>query len=293
MPYVAVYCARYVETVYRPLLASIYVRLHMNDDDRRALDKDLAGLVNAVIEKVNTSSWFEEQGKQEAIEKLRAAYHWLQHFSGSSFTANWLESFSRLRDINETDLYAATADLHNMMSFVLFDYDYLTNNVYVAISALTNPLYYPHGSRSMFYGGLGFLYTSELFKSIDDTGRRVRADGTLTQPWPLSDEGKIARKTQCQGAHHNFLVDLGALEIAHTEFLATYAVDGGKVVSKSYTEEQIFFLTMCRVLCELPHAQFSTTTCNSLLRNSPEFAEAFHCPLGSPMNPEKKCQYYA
>ncbi|KAL3196589.1 hypothetical protein MRX96_015449 [Rhipicephalus microplus] len=245
MPYVAVYCTRYVETVYRPLLASIYVRLHMNDDDRRALDKDLAGLVNAVIEKVNASSWFEEQGKQEAIEK----------------------SCDLLRDINETDLYAATIDLHNMMSFVLFDYDYLTNNVHVAITSCSSP--------------------------IDDTGRRVRADGTLTQPWPLSDEGKIARKTQCQGAYHNFLVDLGALEIAHTEFLATYAVDGGKVVSKSYTEEQVFFLTMCRILCELPQAQFRTTTCNSLLRNSPEFAEAFHCPLGSPMNPEKKCQYYA
>ncbi|KAL1415086.1 hypothetical protein MTO96_006960 [Rhipicephalus appendiculatus] len=182
-----------------------------------------------------------------------------------------------------------------MMSFVLFDYDYLTNNLHIAISALTNPIYYPHGSRSMFYGGLGFLYTSQLFKSIDDAGRRVRANGMVTQPWPLSETGKMERKSHCHEAHHDlsFLANLGALEVAYAMFLATYAVDGGKVVSKSYTEEQVFFLTVCRILCELPDARFGTTTCNSLLRNSPEFAEAFQCPLGSPMNPQEKCQYYA
>ncbi|KAL1415087.1 hypothetical protein MTO96_006961 [Rhipicephalus appendiculatus] len=118
MPYVAVYCARYIEAVYRPLLASIYVRQHLNVDDRRALDSDVAGLVNAVIEKVNASSLFDDQGQEEAMEKLRAvrtsiwppeayfnddtleqSYHWLKHFNGSSFTANWIESFSTLRNI--------------------------------------------------------------------------------------------------------------------------------------------------------------------------------------------------
>ncbi|KAH7951715.1 hypothetical protein HPB52_011704 [Rhipicephalus sanguineus] len=314
MPYVSVYCTRYVETVYRPLLASVYVRQHLSVDDRRALDSDVAGLVNAVIEKVNGSSWFEEQGKREAIEKLRAlrtsiwppeayfdddeleqAYHWLQRLKGASFTASWIESFSALRDLGKTALYAATVHLHNMMSFVLFDYDYLTNNVHIAISALTNPIYYPHGSRSMFYGGLGFLYTSQLFKSIDDTGRRVRANGTVTHPWPLSEKGKLGRKSHCQGAGHDvsFLSNLGALEVAHAKFLAMLPMDGGKVVSKSYTEEQVFFLTVCRILCEMPSAEFGTTTCNSLFRNSPEFAEAFHCPPGSPMNPIEKCKYYA
>ncbi|KAH6930121.1 hypothetical protein HPB50_009929 [Hyalomma asiaticum] len=314
MPYVSVYCTRYVEAVYRPLLASVYVRQHMSVDDRRALDSDMAGLVNAVIEKVNGSSWLEEQGKREATEKLRALsttiwppeeyfsddvlekrYLYLQSPKGASFFANWLESYVALRNPNETELYADTYNLHHMMSFLLFDYDYLTNDVYVAISALTNPVYYPRGSRSMFYGGLGFLYASQLLKSIDNIGRRVRANGTITEPWPLSEKGKLEIQRHCQEAIYDvsFLSNLGALEVAHGRFLETLAVDGGKVVTRSYTEEQVFFLTVCRILCELPASEFATTSCNALLRNSPEFAAAFDCPYGSRMNPTEKCRYYA
>ncbi|XP_065282366.1 neprilysin-like [Dermacentor albipictus] len=314
MPYVSVYCSRYVETVYRPLLASIYVRKHLNADDRRALDLDMAGLVNAVIEKVNGSSLFDAQGKSEAVKKLRAVstniwpenkyfdddtlettYHLFPHARESSFLVSWIQSHNMLHELNGTGLYEATVSLHNMISFSLADYDYLTNEVRVAISALTNPVYYPHGSRSMFYGGLGYLYTSQVLKAIDETGRMVRANGTVATQSMLSSgkQDEPEKYRHCQEAHHggSLLSDLGALEIAHNRFLATTAVDRGKVVSRNYTDEQVFFLTVCRILCELPAAQFRSTTCNALLRNSPEFAEAFNCHPGSPMNPKEKCQY--
>ncbi|KAK8762756.1 hypothetical protein V5799_025978 [Amblyomma americanum] len=314
VPYVAMYCSRYVESIYGPLLASLYARLHLTLGDRRALDANLAGLLEAAIDKTRTSSWLTAESKREAVEKLQSvrtviwppkeyftddgleeAYVAFPRNKSASFLANWLTARETLRRSRETPLYAATIGLHHMISFSLVDYDYLTNDVYVAMSALTNPVYYPRGSRSMFYGGLGFLYSSEMLKVLDETGRQIRADGRIVDSWLSPEEvNALERKRNCHGVRHNgsFLASLGALELAYSRFQATREVGGDHVVSRNFTEAQVFFFTVCRILCDLPSAEATFVSCNSLLRNSPEFATTFGCQLESSMNPKEKCRYF-
>ncbi|KAF8931455.1 Endothelin-converting enzyme 1 [Haplosporangium gracile] len=71
-----------------------------------------------------------------------------------------------------------------------------------------------------------------------------------------------------------------------------------------YTPEQLFFISYSRVHCmtEMPAlasrvTEFDTRSpakwrVNGAAMNSPDFAEAFKCPVGSPMNPKKKCEVW-
>uniref|UniRef100_A0A0M3J3J7 Peptidase_M13 domain-containing protein n=1 Tax=Anisakis simplex TaxID=6269 RepID=A0A0M3J3J7_ANISI len=70
---------------------------------------------------------------------------------------------------------------------------------------------------------------------------------------------------------------------------------------EQYTNDQIFFLSYAQTWCGIskpeatirqvltdPHAPVQFRV-DGVVVNQPEFAEAFHCKLGSPMNPVKKC----
>ncbi|GFS12233.1 endothelin-converting enzyme 1 [Elysia marginata] len=65
--------------------------------------------------------------------------------------------------------------------------------------------------------------------------------------------------------------------------------------------KQVFFLSYAQIKCAKETQVFLRRRMKDykhpaprfrlvgVLRNSPEFAEAYNCPLGSPMNPEEKC----
>ncbi|VDM33089.1 unnamed protein product [Toxocara canis] len=70
---------------------------------------------------------------------------------------------------------------------------------------------------------------------------------------------------------------------------------------EEYTNDQIFFMSyaqtwcghskpeaMIRQILTDPHAP-SRFRVNGVVVNQPEFAKAFNCPIGSPMNPKKRC----
>ncbi|KAF9905558.1 hypothetical protein EC991_001588 [Linnemannia zychae] len=73
---------------------------------------------------------------------------------------------------------------------------------------------------------------------------------------------------------------------------------------EKYTPEQLFFISYGRIWCNkmrpesLVHLTRTNThspskwRINGVAQNSPEFAKAFNCPTGSPMNPPTKCEVW-
>ncbi|CAN8005045.1 unnamed protein product, partial [Ixodes hexagonus] len=65
-----------------------------------------------------------------------------------------------------------------------------------------------------------------------------------------------------------------------------------------FTGDQLFFISSCLFLCSSyksgPPGSHppSVDRCNVPLKHSPEFAKAFSCPSGSPMNPTNKCSFW-
>ncbi|XP_020278382.1 neprilysin-1-like [Pseudomyrmex gracilis] len=71
---------------------------------------------------------------------------------------------------------------------------------------------------------------------------------------------------------------------------------------ENITNDQLFFLSFANIWCEVDDdvgitAAFDSHSTGRLrvigtLSNSEDFAKAFNCPVGSPMNPEKKCNIW-
>ena len=72
-----------------------------------------------------------------------------------------------------------------------------------------------------------------------------------------------------------------------------------------FTNEQLFFITQANTWCSNPNLLFAPPKWPSWgkhpdffyrivipVMNSPDFAKAFKCPVGSPMNPVKKCRLW-
>ncbi|XP_020292786.1 membrane metallo-endopeptidase-like 1 isoform X1 [Pseudomyrmex gracilis] len=71
---------------------------------------------------------------------------------------------------------------------------------------------------------------------------------------------------------------------------------------EEYNDDQMFFITYAQAMCEnIPPAQLEWRIKNFYISNEirvrdtlinfPEFSAAYNCPVGKPMNPEKKCNF--
>ncbi|KAL1423588.1 hypothetical protein MTO96_020969 [Rhipicephalus appendiculatus] len=290
-PYIPLYCAMYVEDVYRPLLAFLYSTSILKYRDRPLVNAGLENLVRQITRKVN-SSWLSEPSKVTAIQKYKSMrvklwppdlaqeeidrlYRCFPN-SGRSFVHIWIDGLECLRRVSDTPFQQSSRGMHNVISSHSIIYDYLSNSVDVAITTFSHP----------------------IMKAQDPTGLFITADGSVVEgSWiSQSDSRAFQNRIQCFGVgSEDYLVShVGALEVAYSAFAADDDLDySRRPVSRDLTEAQVFFLMLCRTMCHVtkpdrdPYAD-----CNMLLRNSPHFSEAFHCARGSPMNPEMKCGFF-
>ncbi|VDM14653.1 unnamed protein product [Wuchereria bancrofti] len=92
---------------------------------------------------------------------------------------------------------------------------------------------------------------------------------------------------------------------AYKKYIEQIGHSGHKLPGMSdFTDEQIFFLSFAQVWCghQTKEAQIKQVLTNEHspakyrvngpLSNLPEFSQAFNCPLGSSLNPQKRCSVW-
>lgn len=115
-------------------------------------------------------------------------------------------------------------------------------------------------------------------------GPGLRLNGVLTLGENIADNGGVRASFR-----------------AYRAFEARRGVDGQLSSLMKQSNDQIFFLAYAQSWCQLqrkdytkmlirtdPHSP-SEVRVNLPLANFPEFAEAYQCPAGSPMNPAERC----
>jgi len=196
-----------------------------------------------------------------------------------------------------------------------------SNTMIVPIGMLQDPLYW-NQPKSLTFGAFGIVVAHEITHAFDDSGINYSSDGQATQ---LYDEATIAafhRQASCLATQYSGysiaeakvdgnltlgenLADHGGLRMA----LAAYSrwrsdhIDY-RLPALPFDDMQLFFIGYALPWCARHTKKHSQSQVENdehaperfrvlgPLSNSPEFSAAFHCPLGSTMNPAEKCSVW-
>ncbi|XP_065287723.1 endothelin-converting enzyme 1-like isoform X2 [Dermacentor albipictus] len=234
----------------------------------------------------------------------------------SSFVVRFLEASAVLRDFLATDAYE---DVYRRRmgegGAALLSYEYYRNILRVSLDALERPLYTVGGTDAMNYGGLGSYVARELTRSFDPVGSTVDSTGTYRLWWGPNVSSGYLKKMSCMNNWTREAVLDGTtpssnrpvfslfphLPAVETAFRAYKHAREKKKTSDGLqlallgqmSGDQVFFLTYCHVLCATEEGTGDAEkACNVPLANFAAFANAFHCPVGSRMNPKVKCTFF-
>ncbi|XP_045154875.1 endothelin-converting enzyme 1 [Echinops telfairi] len=178
-------------------------------------------------------------------------------------------------------------------------------------------------SRALNFGGIGVVVGHELTHAFDDQGREYDKDGNLRPWWKNSSVVAFKQQTECMvqqysnysvngepvNGRHTLgenIADNGGLKAAYRAYQNWVKKNGEEqtLPTLELTNNQLFFLGFAQVWCSVrtpessheglitdPHSPSRFRVIGSV-SNSREFSEHFHCPPGSPMNPQHKCEVW-
>ncbi|XP_020278403.1 neprilysin-like [Pseudomyrmex gracilis] len=206
-----------------------------------------------------------------------------------------------------------------------------TNSITLTAADFQSPFFAYDRPQVINYGIVGSIIGHEINHGFDNNGHSYDKNGVLTD-WLSAMTDAYGKRAECfVEQYNNYAVDEAGTKIenygnqtageniADTMGLeATYRAylrrerECGKSDTvlpglENVTHSQLFFLSFASVWCEsideskvdlvAQRTKFDSHSIGRLrligsLSNSENFAKAFNCPVGSAMNPEKKCNIW-
>ncbi|XP_063976549.1 neprilysin-11-like isoform X2 [Diachasmimorpha longicaudata] len=220
-------------------------------------------------------------------------------------------------DMNETYWAAEPTDVNAV-------YTVVANHITIPAAILQFP-FYDLGLEALNYGAIGTILGHELTHGFDNSGRLYDGDGNLRQWWSNDTILEYKDKVECFIQHYGDyyeeevdehidgqltldenIADNGGLREAVLAYKRWKAKHGQEPMLPGFTHlshEQLLFLGFAHLWCEA-HTPESLrwmlrdshspghVRLIAVLTNSKEFSEAWQCPVGTPMNPRKKCRIW-
>ncbi|XP_046381233.1 neprilysin-1-like [Haliotis rufescens] len=193
-------------------------------------------------------------------------------------------------------------------------------------AGILQPLFYSrHFPKSLNYGGIGVVIGHEITHGFDDKGRQYDKDGNLKQWWDEDTIQAFRNQAQCminqysgykleqigmyldgKNTQGENIADNGGLKQAYRAYRKWVQEHGEEQLLPGIglSHNQLFFLNYAQIWCgkmrdeEALHKIRTAVHSPGPLRilgplsNSLDFAEAYNCPIGSRMNPTKKCSVW-
>jgi len=201
------------------------------------------------------------------------------------------------------------------------------NKITIPAAILGGAFYGSHKPHYLNYGGIGAVIGHEIVHGYDDQGSQYDYKGNLVNWWEPESKSKYREKVQCLiDQYTNFevkvgdetlnvngintqgenIADVGGIKAAYRAYNHLVSNNGPEptLPGLKYTPRQLFWLSFGRTWCNKvdPRSlkdQLITGVhspgefrVKGTLQNMPEFARDWNCPIGSPMNPVKKCSVW-
>ncbi|XP_037576674.1 endothelin-converting enzyme 2-like [Dermacentor silvarum] len=314
--FLPVFCGHHVEDTYKVLVVALDLVYRFTARDIKTVNDGFADMVSAAVEKVNASDWMDDLSKARLTEKIFSVKKTLwppdavvnadvleklyttYPENTTSFAAYWMASKRATGVVDVTGQYEEAMRLpwNTLPAYVV--YDYVSNTMELATATIAEPLYYSNGAKAMLYGGLLFLMATHVVRAFDREGVRWTPNGTEVDSI-LSNASlfEYHDRERCLDGdiEHSVFPEVPAVDIAYTAMKQSHVRDGSEPLAlrDDLSEDKAFFMTLCYISCEITGKESSRNfDCNKVARNSRAFAKAFHCPTGSKMNPDKKCNLF-
>ncbi|CAO3616013.1 unnamed protein product [Cunninghamella blakesleeana] len=217
-------------------------------------------------------------------------------------------------DKNEWDMYPQEVNAYYSPNF----------NQIVVPAGILQPPFFDINSMAISYGGIGVVIGHEISHGFDNSGRLYDGDGNLVSWWSNATEKSFDEKSQCfideyskfsiEGPDKKTynvngkmtlgenLADNGGMSVSFEAFKKEK--DHKRLPGVDLTPEQLFFVNFGRIWCSKLRPEKAIerilgdvhspadARVNGAVQNMPEFATAFKCAKGTPMNPDKKCKVW-
>ncbi len=200
-------------------------------------------------------------------------------------------------------------------------YNPLKNEMVFPAGILQPPFFSPKYATAVNLGAIGMVVGHELTHGFDDSGAKFAADGNLKNWWEPAVGTKFKEKTQCIESQYAKYAPLPGVNLNGQLTAGENIADNGGVklafnayrelrkgqrpiVADGKTEDQLFFLAVGQAWCAKSREEITRMLAqvdphsppkfrvNGPLSNSAQFAEAFQCKKGTPMNPTQSCEVW-
>jgi predicted metalloendopeptidase len=198
------------------------------------------------------------------------------------------------------------------------------NDINFPAGILQPAFYDPKADTATNYGHMGAVIGHELTHGFDDQGSQFDASGNLSDWWTPEDKKNFEARTGCLVNEYSSFVavddvhvngkltlgentaDNGGLVLAYMAYLKRAREDGIDINKKidGFTGPQRFYIAFGQNWCEnsrpeIVREQVQTDPhspdhfrANGAIVNQPNFAAAFGCKTGQPMDPAKNCRVW-
>ncbi|KAH6927320.1 hypothetical protein HPB50_001619 [Hyalomma asiaticum] len=287
------------DRIKRTAVKKIREATWMTNDTRENYARKVASIEMSILP---PSDFFSVKGRE-------SIYGSFPPMNGSSFMANLVTVANFVASLVTHERYEDIYSRSMSATYGPARYVHPINSVIVPMNALEPPMYYLQVNPPIDYGGLGSYLAREVSKSFDPDG--VTDEYGNDTIWSEITNGSVfyKRNSNCEfnnvagtTGRNDKRVDLfpslPALEIAFAAYKEAASEEFAGITDarlrslEKLSGDQLFFMTYCHVMCSVK-AKESMGICDASLMNFHPFAEAYRCPIGSPMNPPDKCSYFS
>jgi len=189
-------------------------------------------------------------------------------------------------------------------------YDPSSNSINFPAGFLLPPFFDHKQDIARNFGGIGLIMGHELTHGFDDQGRLYDGTGKLNDWWTPASGKLFDERAQCLAAQYSKFEVLPGLFVNGNLTLGENIADNGgmKMTTMSYLEQAkgaanlpLLWVSYAQTWCQVATDEYVrvrvATDVHSPpkfrvlgpLINLPQFSEQFKCPIGSRMNPAKRC----
>jgi putative endopeptidase len=224
-------------------------------------------------------------------------------------TQHQVRKIGKPRDLEAWDIPASTVNAF---------YNPTHNKMVFPAGILQPPFYSVNAAVQVNLGGMGMVVGHELTHGFDDQGSQFDAVGNMSNWWEAETEKQFKQRTQCVKDQYSGytiagvklngeltagenIADIGGIKLAFAAYRSIRAAAPETVVADGFTEDQQFFLGTGQIWCAKARPEFEKLLAtvdphsppqwriNGSMADTPEFAKAFRCKLGTKMRPQKAC----